>query len=172
MKRRCPMVFRHGDIDRLLKQNFSVSCQTLKVEAMTWKKQAGRMAGVKLAAIRSLALVATVLLVSAASAQQGWHYTLEQTQANQQAQFCADRQAVLELVRVFEEKGPRRGFAALLQHDRCATRVESFTPREIVRQVTVDTESGDAYVMTFVEVLMSNGTVEFLVTSREVHENE
>jgi hypothetical protein len=93
-------------------------------------------------------------------------------QANQQAQFCADRQAVLELAQVFEEKGPRRGFAALLQHDRCATRVESFTPRQIVTRVRVDTESGDAYVMTFVEVLMANGTVEFLVTSREVHEKE
>lgn len=124
------------------------------------------------ASLLCITLVVFELQMNTTSAEERWHYTLGQTKINQQAQFCADRQAVLELARLFEEKGPRRGFAALLQHDSCTTRVESFTPLDVIRQVSVATEAGHSYVMTFVEVSISNEMIEFLVTTREVRKRK
>lgn len=116
-------------------------------------------------------LLTGVLLGIESRADEPWHYTIGQSRANQQANFCLEKQTAFELARIFERRGPRAGYAALEQTSTCAIKVASFTPQKIITQVTIETGTGGHYTVTFVQVLMSDGAVQYLVTTRGVHES-
>ena len=71
---------------------------------------------------------------------------------------------------VFRRFGPRPGYAALTQSPQCATRVASFTPKAVVTRVIISKGEPGEYVVSFVRVLTAEGNVEYLVTTREVHD--
>ncbi len=97
-----------------------------------------------------------------------WHYTLGRERRAQHANLCRDREVVLELARTFRQEGPRAGYAALSRARGCQTRVESFTPRVVVAQVTIEAGDASRYTVRFVEVATAAGQVEYLVTTRDV----
>ncbi|MDX1487643.1 MAG: hypothetical protein R3268_05535 [Acidiferrobacterales bacterium] len=103
-------------------------------------------------------------------AQEPWYYTLGKEKAGQQANLCSTEQSVLELVLVFEEQGPRAGYAALDRAQECSTRVQTFTPLALVRRVPIKTGDGGQYVVSFVKVKTSRGATEYLVTTRDVRD--
>ena len=97
-----------------------------------------------------------------------WHYTLGRERTAQQANLCRDRDVVLELAHTFRQEGPRAGYAALGRARGCAVRVESFTPRVVVAQVTIPVGDEGAYTVRFVVVATAAGLVEYLITTRDV----
>jgi hypothetical protein len=97
-----------------------------------------------------------------------WHYTLGEPRPGQQVNLCRDRQAALDLARIFAEKGPRAGYAALSESDACATRVASITPRAVLVAVRIPAGAGEPYTVSFVEVTTAAGAIEYLVTTRGV----
>lgn len=99
-----------------------------------------------------------------------WHYTIDQVRSNQQANFCLEEAEVMLIAEVFRRFGARPGYAALSQSPQCLTRVASFTPKAIVTRVTISKGKPGEYIVSFVEVLTSEGKVEYLVTTREVRE--
>lgn len=103
-------------------------------------------------------------------AQEPWYYTLGKEKARQQANLCTTEQSVLELALVFEQRGPRAGYAALDRAHECSTRVQTFTPLALVRRVPIKTGDGGRYVVSFVKVKTSRGATEYLVTTRDVRD--
>ena len=103
-------------------------------------------------------------------AHEPWHYTLGKERAAQQANFCTSEQVVLALARVFEQQGPRAGYAALDQAHECSMRVQTFTPLTLVRRVPIKTGGGGEYVVKFLKVKTSRGATEYVVTTRDVRE--
>ena len=101
-------------------------------------------------------------------AEEPWHYTLDKPIIDQQGNFCLDQDEVFRIAAVFAEQGPRPGFAAISQSDRCALSVQSFTPEDIVTQVTVASGTSSEYTISFVKVRISGGHAEYLVTTRDV----
>lgn len=104
----------------------------------------------------------------AAADDEGWHYILGQGRTAQQASLCRHHDVVLDLARAFRQKGPRAGYAALNAARGCETRVESFTPRDVLATVTIQTGDGGSYTVRFVEVTTATGVTEYLVTTRDV----
>jgi hypothetical protein len=103
-------------------------------------------------------------------AQEPWYYTLGKEKAGQQANLCSTEQSVLELALVFEQQGPRPGYAALDRAHECSTRVQTFTPLALVKRVPIKTGDGGHYVVSFVKVKTSQGATEYLVTTRDVRD--
>ncbi|MFQ5995083.1 MAG: hypothetical protein ACE5K1_08295 [Acidiferrobacterales bacterium] len=101
-----------------------------------------------------------------------WHYTLGQLKADQQANFCLDESTVHDIARIFTDRGPRAGYAALDRSSGCFIRVASFTPKKVVKRVTIETGSGGDYTITFVKVRMADGRTQYLVTTRDVRKRE
>jgi len=95
-----------------------------------------------------------------------WSYAVGETRAPQQANFCDTRELALEVARVFERFGPRTGFAALAHAPGCSLRVHGVTPRALLHQVRVALESGDSYVVNFIDVDADDGSTPVLVTTR------
>jgi hypothetical protein len=117
-----------------------------------------------------LSAAAVVALLSAdARAQPPWQYTLGEHKSSQQGSFCLQRQTVLELSRVFRHEVPRPGFAALERASDCNTRIESFTPLEVVSRVRIATSDGE-YTVSFVEIRTAAGATQYLVTTRGISE--
>lgn len=103
-------------------------------------------------------------------AQEPWYYTLGKEKERQQANLCSTVQSVLELALVFEQQGPRPGYAALDRAHECSTRVQTFTPLALVKRVPIKTGDGGQYVVSFVKVKTSQGAIEYLVTTRDVRD--
>ncbi len=101
-------------------------------------------------------------------AQEPWYYTLGKEKVKQQVNLCSTEQSVLELALVFEQQGPRAGYAALDRAYECSTRVQTFTPLALVKRVPIKTGDGGQYVVSFVRVKTSGGATEYLVTTRDV----
>lgn len=123
------------------------------------------------------ALVLTVLtsgvaLLKDSIAEQPWYYTLGKQKLNQQATFCLKKQTIRELVRTFKDEGPRPGYAALERASECRNKVQSFTPLKVVGRVTIRTGDGGRYTVSFVKVATTSGATEYLVTTREVREQD
>ncbi len=120
-----------------------------------------------LGGIGVLALLAAVSMHPVRAADP-WHYTLGQTRADQQANFCADRETVLAIAAVFRQQGPRPGYEALDRANGCIIAVRSFTPRRLVEQVRIAMGDGGQYTVSFIEVEMMAGPIAYVVTTREV----
>ena len=97
-----------------------------------------------------------------------WFYTLGEARENQQANFCRTETSAHKVADVFEEFGPRPGYAALQATDRCWVAVETFTPQVMLREVIIEKGKPNEYLVRFVEVELSNGETAYLVTTREV----
>ena len=97
-----------------------------------------------------------------------WGYTIGQARTSQQANFCLEKKNVYDLAHVFETRGTRAGYVALSEIATCSTKVASFTPQKILRKITIETGASDSYTVTFLKVVMWDGSVEYLVTTREV----
>ena len=117
-----------------------------------------------------LPALSLVLLAAALPARgdEPWSYNLGRERSNQQANFCTERDAALQVARVFREQGPRPGYEALEAARACRRMVLTYTPREIIRQVTISAGKLDEYVVNFVRVETSAGRQLYLVTSRTV----
>lgn len=121
--------------------------------------------------LRSLVLGASLLVIGVAAgarAAEPWHYRLGERRADQQANFCKDRQTALALAEVFRRHGPRPGYTALEQAEDCTVAVSSFTPRKVIERVPISLGDGAQYTVSFVEVEMSGGAVSYLFTTREI----
>ncbi len=118
----------------------------------------------------AIALVAAAMFAHDSMAQKAWYYTIGEQRSNQQANFCLKRQTVFAIARIFEQEGPRPGYAALDRKSGCNIRVESFTPQKIITRVMIETGDGGRYTVSFVEVKTSRGVTEYLVTTRDVFE--
>ena len=105
-------------------------------------------------------------LLSAAGGD--WHYTIDHPREEQQANFCDSRRAIEAIATVFERSGPRSGYAALSSSADCAISVRSFTPRKILRTVTIARGEPGEYKVWFVEVENADGDTLYLVTTRDV----
>lgn len=117
----------------------------------------------------SLACTVSVLAwPSLASAAGAWHYTIDQTRKEQQANFCAGRQDIEEIAGIFTRYGARAGYAALSGSPNCEVSVRSFTPREILITVVISEGKPGEYSIRFVEVESDRGEVMYLVTTRDV----
>ena len=103
-------------------------------------------------------------------AEEPWHYTLDTPIIDQQGNFCLDKDEVLRIAAVFAEKGPRPGYTAVSQSELCALRTQSFTPEDIITQVTVASGTSDEYTISFVKVRMQGGQIEYLMTTRDVRQ--
>jgi len=97
-----------------------------------------------------------------------WHYALGRERTAQQAILCPRREVALGVAEVFRREGARAGYAALARAPGCQTRVESFTPRLVVAQISVPLGDDGAYTVRFVEVATTAGLVEYLITTRDV----
>ena len=97
-----------------------------------------------------------------------WDYAVGRERTAQQAILCRHRDVALEVAEVFRREGPRAGYAALARARGCQTRVESFTPRAVIAQVPIGLAGGDGYTVRFVEVATAAGSVEYLITTRDV----
>jgi hypothetical protein len=119
--------------------------------------------------IKRICLVAVIACSGIASATDGaWHYTIDQSREEQQANFCATRNSVEEIAGVFDRFGPRTGYAALSASPDCAVTVETFTPRRVLTTVTISKGKPGEYRLHFVEVENNHGDVKYLVTTRDV----
>jgi hypothetical protein len=115
-----------------------------------------------------LLLLAGLVLPARPLAAQAWYYTIDEERPEQQANFCAEREEALLVAEVFRRFGPRPGYAALSQSPKCSTRVDTFTPKEVVTQVVISEGEPGEYTVSFLEVLTSRGEIEYLVTTREI----
>ncbi len=97
-----------------------------------------------------------------------WHYTIDNPREEQQANFCDSRRGIDEIAAVFERSGPRSGYGALSSSEHCAIGVRSFTPRKILRTVTIAKGEPGEYTVWFVEVEDAGGDTLYLVTTRDV----
>lgn len=97
-----------------------------------------------------------------------WHYTIDQPRENQQANFCDSREGVEEIAGIFNRFGPRTGYAALSDSADCAIAVHSFTPRKLLKTVTISEGKPGEYLVRFVEVEGNDGEIMYLVTTRDV----
>ncbi len=120
------------------------------------------------ASVRAVVLALLVAAMAGAAHAQVWHYTLGEERRAQQAHFCVDSTEVLALAGIFRDKGPRPGFFALKQLFDCATRIDTFTPLEIVEEVAIATQQSGTYTVTFVRVRLDSGATSYLVTTRAV----
>lgn len=117
----------------------------------------------------SLGLATSMIgLAEKSMAEEPWHYTLDKPIIDQQGNFCLDEDDVLKIAAIFAEQGPRPGFAAVSQSDRCALRTQSFTPEDIITQVTLGSGTSTEYTISFVKVRTSGGQTEYLVTTRDI----
>lgn len=116
----------------------------------------------------ALWLMATVLYGAPAGAQEAWHYVLNETHPERQANFCASEADVRDVVMIFERFGARTGYSALSGTDNCFIAVNTFTPQRVVEEIVIAEGEPSEYRMRFVEGYDENGKVLFLVTTREV----
>lgn len=103
-------------------------------------------------------------------AEQPWHYTLTEEVRGQQANFCLTETATQNIAQIFATAGPRPGYAALSRSDNCFIRVQSFTPLEIITQITIAGDKPNEYQVTFVKIETKEGDTQYLVTTRRVKE--
>jgi hypothetical protein len=118
-----------------------------------------------------LASVISVVIATEAMAQGPWHYKLGQLKSNQQVNLCTKKKDVTRIAQVFENEGPRPGYAALSQANSCSMRIASFTPVKIVRQVVIEQDHLAKYAVSFVKVRTMQGDVQYLVTARQVEKD-
>lgn len=103
-----------------------------------------------------------------AAADGDWHYTIDQARERQQANFCSSSASVEKIAGIFEGAGPRAGYSALSGSADCAIAVHTFTPRRVLRTVTISEDKPGEYVVRFVEVENAHGQIMYLVTTRDV----
>ncbi len=115
-----------------------------------------------------LASIITIVIATQSMAQGPWHYKLGQLKSNEQVNLCTEKRDVIRLAKIFENEGARPGYAALTQTNGCSTRIASFTPVKIVRQVMIEPNGVAKYAVSFVKVRMVQGDVQYLVTTRQV----
>ncbi len=101
-------------------------------------------------------------------ADESWHYTLGEPVSARQANFCADTDEVLRLAAVFQRRGPRPGYTALSQSEKCAVKVQAFTPEEVVTRVTIEQGRPIEYTVTFFKARTAAGLTEYVMTTRAV----
>ena len=104
----------------------------------------------------------------AAASGNAWHYTIDQPREEQQANFCLSEKNVEEVAGIFDRYGPRTGYSALSESPGCEIAVHTFTPRRVVKTVTVSEGKPGEYKVHFVEVVNDHGETLYLVTTREV----
>ena len=122
-----------------------------------------------LAWLARICFVSTTAWSSFAPADDGtWHYTINEPRKEQQANFCTNRESVEEIAGIFDRFGPRTGYAALSASADCEVAVGSFTPRRVLRTVTISEGKPGEYNLRFVEVENDHGDVLYLVTTRDV----
>jgi len=105
---------------------------------------------------------------SLAAADDSWHYTIDETRQEQQANFCASQRDVEEIAGVFDRFGSRAGYAALSGSPDCAVAVHTFTPRKILKTLTISEGKESEYQVYFVAVEDPRGDTLYLVTTRDV----
>jgi len=105
---------------------------------------------------------------SAAASGNTWYYTIDQPRERQQANFCLSEQNVEEVAGIFDRYGPRTGYSALSDSPDCEIAVHTFTPRRVVKTVTISEGKPGEYKVRFVEVVNDDGDTLFLVTTRDV----
>ncbi|MGI9335693.1 MAG: hypothetical protein ACR2RL_21315 [Gammaproteobacteria bacterium] len=120
-------------------------------------------------------LLTGTLLVGAAAPPQArsddpWSYRLGELRADQQANFCDSEDEVMEVARIFEKFSPRTGYSALADAPGCATAVRSFTPRRLVKALTLAAGEANEYQIRFIEVHTPEGDELYLVTTRALME--
>ncbi len=120
-------------------------------------------------AAAACAFAMAVAASAAVFAQQSWHYTLGEPVSPRQASFCADAEEALRLASVFQRRGPRPGYAALSQSEKCALKVQAFTPQEVVSRVTIEKGKPIEYTVTFFKARTAAGLTEYVMTTRAVH---
>ena len=103
-------------------------------------------------------------------AEQPWHYTLTEEIKGQQANFCLSEADVQTIAQIFATAGPRPGYAALSDSNHCFIKVQSFTPLQIITQITIADGKPNEYQVTFVKVQTKEGDTQYLVTTRHVKE--
>ena len=123
-----------------------------------------------IANISILFFVFSALPNEAYLAEQPWHYTLKEEVKGQQANFCLTEADIQNIANIFATAGPRPGYAALSLSDNCFIRVQSFTPMEIITQITIANGEPNEYRVTFVKVETNKGDTQYLVTTRYVEE--
>ena len=82
--------------------------------------------------LTALSFALILAVASMSTAAEIWFYTLGETRANQQGNFCSTPGEVAEIANIFRKYGVRPGFSALSSSPNCELRVDSFTPLEIV----------------------------------------
>ena len=103
-----------------------------------------------------------------AAADGSWHYTIDETRQEQQANFCASLEDAEAIAAIFERFGARAGYAALSGSPDCAVAVHTFTPRKILKVLTISEGKEGEYQVYFVEVVDPRGDILYLVTTRDV----
>ena len=101
-----------------------------------------------------------------------WYYTLGEQRENQQGNFCLTEEDVSELAAIFRKYGVRPGFAALSGSPNCGMRVNTFTPREVMEIIQIKQGDENKYTLRFLRVELEGGDRQFLVTTRDVREND
>lgn len=116
------------------------------------------------------ALLGAVLMIpSLLLADGSWFYSIGEPMPARQVNICDTRAEVDRLARVFHEKGPRPGYAALSQSDHCRIAIVGFTPVDKVMSVPVEEGGVLMYTVHFLEVEPEGGgSRRFVVTTRSV----
>lgn len=113
-------------------------------------------------------LAAFLALAAGARSAAAWTYVIDEERTAQQANFCREEQDVRRILRVFAEQGARPGYEALTQAESCATLIQSFTPREVVAEVTIARGEENEYKVRFLRVTTREGEMQYLFTTRAV----
>lgn len=115
------------------------------------------------------ALLGVVLMIpSILLADGSWFYSIGQAVPARQVNICDSRTEVDRLARVFHERGPRPGYAALSQSSHCRIAVLAFTPMSKVMSVPVEEGGVLMYTVHFLEVALAGGERHYVVTTRSV----
>jgi len=114
-------------------------------------------------------VVLVLALLRAAPVSAGeWHYTIGKIHTGQQASFCLNEQAALEIAEVFTRFGPRTGYSALAGARDCTRLVRNFTPLEVIQTVAVAENEQNAYTVSMVRARTDRGEELILITTRRV----
>ncbi len=122
------------------------------------------------AAVRMAAAAALLaaLSVPAAADSTVWHYRIGEPTPQRQVNSCSDRAEVQRLARIFDQRGPRPGYAALSDSPLCRLAPLAFTPRQRLMSVPVYEDGVLMYTVHFMRVETRAGATAYVVTTRRV----
>jgi len=97
-----------------------------------------------------------------------WHYRIGEPTPERQVNSCSDRAEVERLARIFDQQGPRPGYAALSGSPACRLAPLAFTPRQRLMSVPVYEDGVLMYTVHFLRVETRAGATAYVLTTRRV----